>query len=108
MRTRFFLHCVVVLTLCTSLSAGDYLHASHVSLDHEGERWARRTLKKLSLEEKIGQMFMFRVLSKFVNVEDPDYQKLRDHLARSHLPSIFFTFPSERPLLSQLYPYNAP
>ncbi len=107
MRTRFFLHCVVVLTLCTSLSAGDYLHASHVSLDHEGERWARRTLKKLSLEEKIGQMFMVRVLSKFVNVEDPDYQKLREHIARYHLGSILLTVPSEGPFLLKSEPYEA-
>ncbi len=101
------MHCVVVLTLCTSLSAGDYLHASHISLDHEGERWAKRTLKKLSLEEKIGQMFMIRVLSKFVNIEDPDYQKLRENIARYHLGSILLTVPSDGPFLLKSEPYEA-
>jgi beta-N-acetylhexosaminidase len=101
------LHCVVVLTLCTSLSAGDYLHASHISLDREGERWAKRTLKKLSLEEKIGQMFMVRVLSKFVNIEDPDYQKLREHIAHYHLGSILLTVPVDGPFLLKSEPYEA-
>src|SRR5260370_42659339 len=107
MRTRFLLHCIVVLTLCTSLSAGDYLHASRVSLDREGERWAKRTLKKLSLEEKIGQMFMIRVLSKFVNIEDPDYQKLREHITRYHLGSILLTVPVDGPFLLKSEPYEA-
>ena len=29
-----------------------------VHLDKKGEKWARESLKKMSLEQKIGQMFM--------------------------------------------------
>src|ERR1019366_8090088 len=31
-----------------------------VHLDKKGEKWARESLKKMSLEQKIGQMFMVR------------------------------------------------
>src|SRR5215469_17574571 len=35
-----------------------YLKAGPVNLDSDGRRWAERTLKKMSLEQKIGQMLM--------------------------------------------------
>ena len=46
------------------LLASLFLHAKddrlerpgRIHLDREGERWAERTLKKMSLEEKVGQM----------------------------------------------------
>src|ERR1700674_442828 len=107
MGSRFWLRGLLVLFMSTSLSAGDFLRSSHVALSHEGEHWARRTLKKLSLEEKIGQMFMVRVLTRFMNVEDPDYLKLRDQIARYHLGSILLTVPSDGPFLVKSEPYEA-
>src|SRR5260370_4653185 len=104
MRSRCWLRGLLVLILNTSvlsssLSAGDFLRPSHAAPGHEGERWARRTLKKLSLEEKIGQMFMVRVLTRFMNVEDPDYLTLRDQIARYHPGSILLTVPVDGPFL---------
>src|SRR5258708_27934950 len=100
MRSRSWLRGLLVLLLSTSLSAGDFLHSSHVALTHEGERWAQRTLKKLSLEEKIGQMFMFRVLTRFMNEGDPAFMALRRQIARSHLSSILLTLASDAPFLA--------
>lgn len=98
---------LLALLLSTSLSAGDFLHSSHVALSHEGERWAQKTLKKLSLEEKIGQMFMVRVLTRFMNIDDPDYVKLREQITRYHLGSILLTVPSDGPFLARSEPYEA-
>src|SRR5438105_15834051 len=36
--------------------------------DHRGEKWAEKTLRKLSLEEKIGQLFMIWVRAEFLNM----------------------------------------
>src|SRR6202171_1490603 len=107
MRSRFWLRGLLALVLSTSLSAGDFLRSSHVALSHEGERWAQRTLKKLSLEEKIGQMFMVRVLTRFMNVDDPDFVRLREQIARYHLGSILLTVPSDGPFLARSEPYEA-
>ena len=35
-----------------------FQHPGPVHLDKKGEKWARESLKKMSLEQKIGQMFM--------------------------------------------------
>jgi beta-N-acetylhexosaminidase len=107
MRSRWWLRGLLVLVLSTSLSAGDFLRSSHVAVSHEGERWAQRTLKKLPLEEKIGQMFMVRVLARFMNVDDPDFVKLREQITRYHLGSILLTVPSDGSFLVKSEPYEA-
>ena len=53
-----------------------------VHLDKKGEKWARESLKKMSLEQKIGQMFMVRALAQFMNVDSPDYISLARHHAQ--------------------------
>jgi hypothetical protein len=35
--------------------------------DGDGEKWARETLGKLSLDEKVGQLFMIWVRARFMN-----------------------------------------
>ncbi|HWZ45543.1 MAG TPA: glycoside hydrolase family 3 protein [Candidatus Saccharimonadales bacterium] len=107
MRKNFLLVCVLILALNNSLLAGGYQHPAPVRLDHEGERWAQRTLKRMSLEEKIGQMFMVRVFMEFMNVENPDYVRLRGQIARFHLGSVLMTVPVDGPLLIKSEPYEA-
>lgn len=97
---------LLVLALCTSLSASGFVRSAPVRVDREGERWARKTLKKLSLEEKIGQMFMVRGLVRFMNVEDPDYLRLRDQISRYHVGSVLLSVPSEGAFLSRSEPYE--
>lgn len=97
-----------VLIACSCLvAASDFQRPAPVHLDHDGERWARKTLKKLSLEEKIGQMFMIRVLGQFMDIKSPEYLNLRDQIQRYHLGSVIFTVPSEGPLLLKTGPYEA-
>jgi beta-N-acetylhexosaminidase len=56
-----------------------------VHLDKKGERWARESLKKMSLEQKIGQMFMIWSRARFMNVESPEYIRLRDAMSKYHI-----------------------
>ena len=74
-------------------SKDKYQNASPVHLDRTGERWAERTLKKLSLEEKVGQIFMIWVRAQFLNVNSPVYLQLPDAMGRYHLGSFLIVNP---------------
>jgi len=78
-----------------------------IHLDHGGEKWAEKTLRKLSLEEKVGQLFMIWVRAQFLNVESPDYLQLRDTMLKYHVGSFAMTVPWEPPFLYRSEPYEA-
>lgn len=59
--------------------------APRVHLDRKGERWAASTLRKMTLEDKVGQMIMVWARVKFLNVENPEYLKLLDEMNRFHV-----------------------
>jgi beta-N-acetylhexosaminidase len=59
--------------------------APPVHLDRNGERWATATLRKMSLEEKIGQMIMPWARIEFMNVRDPEYLQLREEMRKYHV-----------------------
>ncbi|MGC2111656.1 MAG: glycoside hydrolase family 3 N-terminal domain-containing protein, partial [Candidatus Korobacteraceae bacterium] len=56
-----------------------------VHLDKKGEKWARESLKKMSLEQKIGQMFIIWARVKFLNLDSPEYLQLRDTMRKYHI-----------------------
>lgn len=66
--------------LCTTGWAAPPVH-----LDRKGERWAEKTLRQMSLEEKIGQMIMVWAKVQFLNVDSPEYAQLRDEMAHYHV-----------------------
>lgn len=70
---------LVMLAPCAAYSAAP------VHLDRNGERWAAATLRKMSMEEKIGQMIMPWARIEFMNVESPDYLKLREEMRQYHV-----------------------
>jgi len=78
-----------------------------VHLDHDGEKWANKTLRKLSLEEKIGQMFMVRAPAEFLNLASPDYIQLRDSIQKYHVGGLLLTVRYEAPFLYRNPPYEA-
>src|SRR5215813_3226158 len=107
MRSKLLLLPALLSVFCAPIHAGDFQHPAAIHLDRDGERWAARTLKKLSLEEKIGQMFMVRVMGQFTDLHSPDYLRLRDQIALFHLGSVLLTVPSEGPFLYKTGPYEA-
>ena len=78
-----------------------------VHLDKKGEKWARESLKKMSLEQKIGQMFMVRALAQFTNVNSPDYIALRDTMRKYHLGGFGLTVRWEDGFLYKNEPLEA-
>ena len=77
-----------------------------VGTDSESEQWARNTLKRMSLEEKVGQMFMIWARSGFLNVNAPEYLQLRDTVRRFHIGAVGVTVPWDGSLLKKSSPYE--
>jgi beta-N-acetylhexosaminidase len=107
MRKIVLLTGIFLLGMCELLVANDFQHPAQVALDRAGKNWAQKTLKRLSLQEKIGQLFMIKVLGGFVNSENPDYLKWRDQITRYHVGSVLLTVPSEGSILRKTEPYEA-
>ena len=76
-------------------------------LDRRGEKWAAKTLRKLSLEEKIGQMLMVWAPIRFMNVNGPDYLKLRDMIEKYHIGGFGITAMNDGPFLLRNQPLEA-
>ena len=96
-----------LLALFSPAAASDVQHPASVHLDHDGEKWAKKTLKKLSLEEKVGQIFMVRLtMPQFVNIKSADYQKWREQIDHYHLGSLLLTVPADGPSLSKSEPFE--
>jgi beta-N-acetylhexosaminidase len=94
---------VVVL----SASAKSKYQPLPARLDREGEKWAEKTLRKLSVEEKVGQLFMIWVRADFMNVDSPLYAELRDSMNKYHVGSFAMTVRYEPPFLFKSDPYEA-
>ena len=77
-----------------------------VALDKDGEKWAEKTLKKLSLEEKIGQMIMIWSRAGFYNVGNPEYIKLRDNIRKYHIGALAMTVQLDGNFLIKSDPYE--
>ncbi len=84
-----------------------YQQAGPIRLDRDGEKWAEKALRKLSLEEKVGQVFMIWVRAEFLNINSPEYLQLRDDMRRYHIGSFAMTVRWEPPFLYRNQPYEA-
>jgi len=100
-----FLFCVL---LCSPLLAKEkYSVPGPIHLDRDGEKWAEKTLRKLSVEEKVGQLFMIWVRAQFMNANDPQYLQLRDTMNKYHIGSFAMTVRWDPPFLYRNEPYEA-
>ncbi len=99
---------LLLVLLVPTLSARDkYQRPEAVKLTRGGEKWAERTLKKMSLEEKVGQMFMLKAPAQFLNLENPVYLALRDAVDRYHLGGFLLTVRAENGTVYRNQPYEA-
>ncbi len=78
-----------------------------VHLDKAGEKWAQQTLKKMSLEQKVGQMFMIWSRAQFLNVNNPEFLAWRDALLKYHLGGFGLTVDYEDGFLYKNEPLEA-
>jgi beta-N-acetylhexosaminidase len=93
--------------ICPALAKDKYQTAGPVHLDRNGEKWAEKTLGKLSPEEKVGQLFIIRLQAEFLNVANPEYLQLRDTIRKYHVGGVTMTVRWEPPFLYRSEPYEA-
>ncbi|MGA8428391.1 MAG: glycoside hydrolase family 3 N-terminal domain-containing protein [Candidatus Sulfotelmatobacter sp.] len=84
-----------------------YQRPGPIRLTHNGDKWAEKTLHKLTLEEKVGQVFMIWCRASFLNVENPEYLQLLDDMKKYHVGSFAMTVHVDGPLLLRSEPYEA-
>src|SRR5438270_2424009 len=73
----------------------------------DGDRWAEKTLRKLTLEEKVGQVFMIWCRASFLNVESPEYLQFREAMQRYSVGSFAMSVHVDGPFLLRTEPYEA-
>ena len=67
--------------------------AGHV--DRVDRAWAEKTLKNLSLEEKVGQLFMIRMRVELLNGRSPSYFELRNNIRKYHIGALAMSAPPQ-------------
>jgi beta-N-acetylhexosaminidase len=109
-RKRAVFALFLVALSCVAAVAKDkdsYQRPGRVQLDRDGQKWVERTLKKMSVEEKVGQMIMVWAKGGFVNVNSPEYIELRDTMRKYHLGGFGFTVPTPLGFLQKTEPLEA-
>ena len=98
----------VVLSPAASAKDKDkYQRPGLIHLTPAGEKWAEKTLHKLTLEEKVGQVFMVWCRASFLNVENPEYLQWREEMQKYHVGSFAMTVHVDGPFLLRSEPYEA-
>jgi beta-N-acetylhexosaminidase len=96
-----------VCSLAKDKSKDRFQTAGPIHLDNAGRKWVEKTLRQMSDEEKVGQLFMIWVKVQFMNDEDPVWLQLRDNVQKYHIGSLGMTVPSDGVLLTKSQPYTA-
>src|ERR1700726_533441 len=97
----------LILTLSLSAFAKDkHSQPAPLKAAHD-DKWAEKTLHKLTVEEKIGQVFMIWCRASFLNVENPEYLQLLDSMQKYHVGSFAMTVHVDGPYLLRSEPYEA-
>ena len=100
--------CLLCLLLAMPSYAKDrFRQPTPIHLDKQGDKWARASLKKMSLEQKIGQMFMIWAFARFTNFDGPDYIGLRDTMRKYHIGGFALTVSFDDGLLDKTPPLEA-
>ena len=80
-------------------AADQYLKPGLVQPTKETRRWAEQTLKRLTLEEKVGQMLNVRYFTDFQNFASDSYRQFRDQMQKYRIGSITLTVHVDGPFL---------
>ncbi len=72
-----------------------------------GDKWAAKTLRSLSVEEKIGQVFMIWCRASFLNAESPEYLQWVEAMQKYHVGSFAMSVHVDGPFLLRTEPYEA-
>ncbi len=105
---------LITLLLATSClatakdkSRDRFLQPGPIHMNKAGEKWVAKTLRKMSLDEKVGQLFGIRVNAQFLNEGDPIWIQMRDHVGKYHIGTLVMSVPVDGAILLKSQPYVA-
>ncbi len=98
---------VLILALTLSAFAKSKRPAPAAVNATQGDKWAAKTLRSLTVEEKIGQVFMIWCRASFLNVESPEYLEWLDAMRKYHIGSFAMSVHVDGPFLLRSEPYEA-
>ncbi|HMK23840.1 MAG TPA: glycoside hydrolase family 3 protein, partial [Terriglobales bacterium] len=98
---------VLVLMTTSAFSKERFQKPGPIRLDAEGEKWAEKTLHKLSTEEKVGQLFMVWARAQFLNDSSDVYAELHQIMEKYHVGGFAMTVPVDGDFLYKSEPYEA-
>jgi beta-N-acetylhexosaminidase len=108
---RTILHLLLLASFlaptCSIFAKERYARPGPPHLDRAGEEWVRHTLRKMSTEEKVGQLFMVWARAEFFNVNSPEYRGFLEQIRRYHVGSFALSVPVDGPFLNRSQPYEA-
>src|ERR1700687_6293500 len=76
-----------------------FLPPGPIHVDKAGQKWVDKTLRKMSPEDKVGQLFSIWVLAQFLNDADPIWMQLRDNVRKYHIGLLVLSVPHGGPIL---------
>ena len=96
-------------TICFSKDKGKehFLQPGPIHVDRAGQKWVDETLRKMSPDEKVGQLFAIWVRAQFLNDADPIFIQLRDNIRKYHIGSLVMSVPVDGAVLLKSQPYDA-
>jgi beta-N-acetylhexosaminidase len=97
----------VFFAVTAALAKDRYQKPGPIKLDRSGEKWAEKTLHKLSVEEKVGQLFMVWARAQFLNSHSETYAQLHAAIDKYHVGSFAMTVPVDGSFLFKSEPYEA-
>ncbi len=81
-----------------------FLQPGPLHVDRAGQKWVDKTLRKMSPEDKVGQLFAIFLRVQFLNDADPIFVQLRDHIRKYHIGSLVMSVPVDGPVLLKSQP----
>lgn len=84
---------LLILFGSLNLAREKFQASSTPRIQTEEQGWPETTLATLSLEEKVGQLFMIRMRVGFAGVPNPEYLRLSDSIGKYHIGSIAMSAP---------------
>jgi beta-N-acetylhexosaminidase len=106
-RSSFVLTAFLLLIFSSAVAKEKYQRPGPIHLTRAGEKWAEKTLRKLTPEEKVGQVFMIWCRAGFLNVASPEYVQLLDDMRKYHVGSFAMTVHVDGASLLRSEPFEA-
>src|SRR5580692_4324315 len=103
---RIFLVFLLALSLAVPAFAKDKTSRPAPVNAARGDKWAEKTLRRLSVEEKVGQVFMIWCRASFLNVESPEYLQWLEAMQKYHVGGFTMSVHVDGPFLLRTEPYE--